>query len=732
LANPVLYLLARFGIGARKARRRVAIAAATQETSLVGLFDKSESSGRPDLGAAGGVNVDDLDSRLRALAQEVAALRDALAAYSTARMPPTEVTTQGDKRPSFGHAQLGRFAAFIPVLAVAAFTLFISVQSAIRARDAASSAELSARNAAVSKETVANIAHDNQNVIGAAAEAAKGEIATIANAQKAATEAEGHDATDQIEKAVSDGLVTLGGAVAGDTDQMKRFQAETGAAVAADQQLLAREIRAAETRMIAAIDAAKGEIATITNTQTAAVEGKGHDQTVQIEKSESVEPVRNVQPVGVNLPPAAPPPVSTKATDQERVAAPSESLTALPDSKNTTDQERVAAAPASPSESPTALPDSKNSTDQERVAAAPASPSEGPTAQPVSTNTTDQERVAAAPASPPESPTTPLVSTNTTDQERAAAAPASPFETLTPPLVSTNTTDREGLAPAPPRTYGLTPAVGAGKTTRQCDAEYAANKAAISALGQTKRAFVASCRAGNETIVQGTALAAIDAENGEIAATNTQTAVVEGKGHDQTVQIEKSISVEPATIEQAGGADLLPPTAPQVATNTTDRKRLAAAPAGGARKMTGQCDAKYAANKAAIKASGQTKRAFVASCQAAVEAKGHDQTVQIEKSISVEPATIEQAVGADLLPRTPPLVATHTTDRKRPAAARPQTYGHTPAGSAGKTTGQCDAEYAASQATIKASGQTKRAFVASCHAGKETIVQGTAAPPPPP
>jgi hypothetical protein len=557
------------------------------------LFDKSESSGRPDLGAAGGVNVDDLDSRLRALAQEVAALRDALAAYSTARMPPTEVTTQGDKRPSFGHAQLGRFAAFIPVLAVAAFTLFISVQSAIRARDAASSAELSARNAAVSKETVANIAHDNQNVIGAAAEAAKGEIATIANAQKAATEAKGHDATDQIEKAVSDGLVTLGGVVAGDTDQMKRFQAETGAAVAADQQLLAREIRAAETRMIAAIDAAKGEIATITNTQTAAVEGKGHDQTVQIEKSESVEPVRNVQPVGVNLPPAAPPPVSTKATDQERVAAPSESLTALPDSKNTTDQERVAAAPASPSE--------------------------GPTAQPVSTNTTDQERVAATPASPPESPTTPLVSTNTTDQERAAAAPASPSETLTPPLVSTNTTDREGLAAAPPRTYGLTPAVGAGKTTRQCDAEYAANKAAISALGQTKRAFVASCRAGNETIVQGTALAPIDAENGEIAATNTQTAVVEGKGHDQTVQIEKSISVEPATIEQAGGADLLPPTAPQVATNTTDRKRLAAAPAGGARKMTGQCDAKYAANKAAIKASGQTKRAFVASCHAGKE-----------------------------------------------------------------------------------------------------------------
>ena len=40
-------------------------------------------------------------------------------------------------------------------------------------------------------------------------------------------------------------------------------------------------------------------------------------------------------------------------------------------------------------------------------------------------------------------------------------------------------------APAP--TYGQAPATGAVKTTSQCDAEYAANKAAIKASGQTKR-----------------------------------------------------------------------------------------------------------------------------------------------------------------------------------------------------------------------------------------------------
>ena len=59
--------------------------------------------------------------------------------------------------------------------------------------------------------------------------------------------------------------------------------------------------------------------------------------------------------------------------------------------------------------------------------------------------------------------------------------------------------------PAP--TTGQAPATGVGKTASECNAEYAANKAAIKASGQTKRAFVAACRAGNETIPQGTAAA---------------------------------------------------------------------------------------------------------------------------------------------------------------------------------------------------------------------------------
>jgi hypothetical protein len=79
------------------------------------------------------------------------------------------------------------------------------------------------------------------------------------------------------------------------------------------------------------------------------------------------------------------------------------------------------------------------------------------------------------------------------NKEGGAAAPAS--STFAP-------------APAPAPTYGqTTPAGGGVKTASQCNADYAANKATIRSSGQTKREFVAACRAGNETIPQGAAAA---------------------------------------------------------------------------------------------------------------------------------------------------------------------------------------------------------------------------------
>jgi hypothetical protein len=78
-------------------------------------------------------------------------------------------------------------------------------------------------------------------------------------------------------------------------------------------------------------------------------------------------------------------------------------------------------------------------------------------------------------------------------------------------LASTTSAPPQGgfapAAPAPVAPAPAAPATGYLKTASQCDSEYAANKAAIRASGQTKREFVAACRAGNETIPQGAAAA---------------------------------------------------------------------------------------------------------------------------------------------------------------------------------------------------------------------------------
>ena len=96
-----------------------------------------------------------------------------------------------------------------------------------------------------------------------------------------------------------------------------------------------------------------------------------------------------------------------------------------------------------------------------------------------------------------------------------------------------------------------------GKTIKECDAEYAANKAAIKASGQKKADFVASCRTGAESTPSGAAAA---------------------------------------------------PAAPAPAPATV--------PAQAGVKTAKECNAEYAANKAAIKASGQKKADYVASCRA--------------------------------------------------------------------------------------------------------------------
>ncbi len=62
-------------------------------------------------------------------------------------------------------------------------------------------------------------------------------------------------------------------------------------------------------------------------------------------------------------------------------------------------------------------------------------------------------------------------------------------------------------AQAAPAPAAPAPTAVAGKSAKECNAEYAANKAAIRSSGQKKADFVAACRAGNGTIPQGAAAA---------------------------------------------------------------------------------------------------------------------------------------------------------------------------------------------------------------------------------
>jgi hypothetical protein len=72
-----------------------------------------------------------------------------------------------------------------------------------------------------------------------------------------------------------------------------------------------------------------------------------------------------------------------------------------------------------------------------------------------------------------------------------------------------NETIPSGAATAPAATPSAAPpapaATTGGKTAKECDAEYKANKDAIKASGQKKKDFVAACRAGNETVPSGAA-----------------------------------------------------------------------------------------------------------------------------------------------------------------------------------------------------------------------------------
>jgi hypothetical protein len=122
---------------------------------------------------------------------------------------------------------------------------------------------------------------------------------------------------------------------------------------------------------------------------------------------------------------------------------------------------------------------------------------------------------------------------------------------------------------------------------------------------------------------------------------------------------------------------------------------LAWSPAAAQQKTVKQCDDEWTANKAAIQASGKTKKVFVAECRG-------------------------QATAA---PAAAPKPAT-TAAPKPPATAAPG-----PAANV-KTAKQCNDEWTANKAAIQAGKKTKKEFMTECRTQPAGAPTTTAAPSP--
>ena len=157
-------------------------------------------------------------------------------------------------------------------------------------------------------------------------------------------------------------------------------------------------------------------------------------------------------------------------------------------------------------------------------------------------------------------------------------------------------------------------APASAKTVRECNDEYAANKPAIQGSGQRKADFIAACRVGTETIPGGPSAAPAPAPN------------------------------------------QLPPPAAQT-------------PAPASVKSARACDDEYAANKAAIKGSGQRKKDFIAACRAGSE------TIPSAPAVApaqAAPTPVPTQAPSTRAPAPAPTAAPPVTEqRMAPPPARP-------------------------------------------------------------
>jgi hypothetical protein len=164
------------------------------------------------------------------------------------------------------------------------------------------------------------------------------------------------------------------------------------------------------------------------------------------------------------------------------------------------------------------------------------------------------------------------------------------------------------------------------KTVKECDAAYAANKDAIKSSGEKKKDFIAACRVGTETIPGGAAAPAgasvTTASSGASSGGKTvKECDAEYSANKEAIKASGQKKKDFVAACRAGTETVPAGAAPAAPPATNAAPAPAPAPAGAApgAKTAKECDAEYKANKGAIKASGQKKKDFVAACRAGTE-----------------------------------------------------------------------------------------------------------------
>jgi hypothetical protein len=236
----------------------------------------------------------------------------------------------------------------------------------------------------------------------------------------------------------------------------------------------------------------------------------------------------------------------------------------------------------------------------------------------------------------------------------------------------------------------LLPAVSRAepKTAKACEEEWKANKTAIQASGKLKRDFIAECRGTTAASFERTA-APRDA-----GAKTIKACAAEWTANRDALKASgrkrKDFIAECRGIATTAAAETSAPASGTSSTATSGKKTYTA------------CLGEWVANKIALRASGKTRKEFLAECRGVTTAAAAGTEKPLSPAASAKPTpTLEPSKGSETA-----VVASTDSGGKRTFKA-------------------CAAEWIANKATLRASGKRRKDFIAEC---RGIVATASAAP----